>query len=78
METFLNTHDFIGLKCPIPVLKAKRVIRNINLNEEHTFLCDDPASPIDFGHLCANEGLKLDIVKKDNGIFMFKISKNLT
>ena len=73
MEGYLNTHDYTGLKCPLPVLKAKRVIKNIDFNEEHIFICDDPASPIDFKHLCNNEGLKLDITKKSDGKFMFKI-----
>jgi Predicted redox protein, regulator of disulfide bond formation len=65
----------LGLKCPLPVLKAKRVIKNIDFNEEHIFICDDPASPIDFKHLCNNEGLKLDITNKSDGKFTFKIMK---
>ena len=72
----MNTHDYTGLKCPLPVLKAKRVIKNININEEHIFICDDPASPIDFRHLCDNEGLKLQIIDKSNGNFIFKILRN--
>ena len=75
MERYLKTHDYTGLKCPLPVLKAKRVIKNIDFNEEHIFICDDPASPIDFKHLCNNEGLKLDITNKSDGKFMFKIMK---
>ena len=43
-------------------------------NEQHTFICDDPASPIDFKHLCENENLNLDINEK-NGNFVFKIFK---
>ena len=70
----MNNHDFKGLKCPLPVLKAKRVIKDIKRNEEHTFLCDDPASPIDFKYLCENENLNLNITNK-NGIFIFKILK---
>ena len=72
----MNTHDYTGLKCPLPVLKAKRVIKNININEEHIFICDDPASPIDFKHLCDNEGLKLKIKEENNGNFQFKIIRN--
>ncbi len=75
MENYLNTHDYTGLKCPLPVLKAKRVIKKLDLNEEHIFICDDPASPIDFGHLCENEGLKLDVTKTIDGKFIFKIMR---
>ena len=68
----MNIHDFKGLKCPLPVLKAKRIIKVMKDNEDHTFICDDPASPIDFKHLCENENLNLDINEK-NGNFVFKI-----
>mgnify|MGYP001250145433 CR=1 FL=1 len=70
----MNIHDFKGLKCPLPVLKAKRIIKLMKDNEEHIFICDDPASPIDFKYLCANENLSLKITEK-NGNFSFKILK---
>ena len=70
----MTIHNFNGLKCPIPVLKAKRVIKTMSKKEEQTFLCDDPASPIDFKHLCDNENLKLNIEER-NGTFTFKIIK---
>ena len=70
----MKIHNFNGLKCPIPVLKAKRVIKSMSKKEEQTFLCDDPASPIDFKHLCDNENLKLNI-EENNGTFTFKIIK---
>ena len=70
----MNIHDFKGLKCPLPVLKAKRIIKLMKNNEEHIFICDDPASPIDFKHLCDIEKLKLNI-EENNGTFTFKIIK---
>ncbi len=70
----MKLHDFTGLKCPIPVLKAKRVIKMMAKNEQQIFLSDDPASPIDFKHLCDNEKLKLNI-EDNHGTFTFKIIK---
>ena len=26
----IDEHDFTGLKCPLPVLKAKRVLKNLD------------------------------------------------
>ena len=71
----MTKHNFIGLKCPLPVLRAKRVIKNMEPKEEQVFLCDDPASPIDFKHLCDTENLYLN-TEKDKDTFIFKISKN--
>ena len=74
MEYFLKKTDFTGLKCPLPVLKAKRVIKNMKQGESHQFVSDDPGSPIDFSHLCEVENLELKIVKT-HGIYLFNIYK---
>ena len=74
MEYFLEKSDFTGLKCPLPVIKAKRVIKKMKQGESHQFLSDDPSSPIDFSHLCEVENLELDLVKT-NEIYLFNIRK---
>ena len=74
VEYFLKKFDFTGLKCPLPVLKAKRVIKKMKQGEAHQFLSDDPGSPIDFSHLCEVENLDMDFVKTD-GIYLFNIMK---
>ena len=66
--------DFTGLKCPLPVLKAKRVIKKMKQGESHQFISDDPGSPIDFSHLCEVQNLELNFVKT-NGIYLFNIRK---
>jgi len=62
----LKKSDFTGLKCPLPVLKAKRVIKKMKQGESHQFLSDDPGSPIDFSHL---------YFVKTHGIYSFNIRK---
>ena len=70
----MKKSDFTGLKCPLPVLKAKRVINKLKQGESHQFLSDDQSSPIDFSHLCEVENLELNFVKT-KGIFLFNIRK---
>ncbi len=70
----MKKSDFIGLKCPLPVLKAKRVIKKMKKGESHLFLSDDPSSPIDFSHLCEVENLELNFTKT-NGIYLFNVRK---
>ena len=50
----IDEHDFTGLKCPLPVLKAKRVLKNLDKGKAVVFISDDPASPIDFSHFSEN------------------------
>ena len=55
----MSVHDFRGLKCPIPVLKAFKVIKEEKLTMQFTFLSDDPSAPKDFKDFCINTGFIL-------------------
>lgn len=48
--------DFKGLKCPLPVLKARRALKSVTPGTIIRFLADDPAAPLDFAHFCESEG----------------------
>ena len=61
-ELFLiEEHDFTGLKCPLPVLKAKRVLKNLVRGKKVVFISDDPASPIDFNHFQKMKVMKFQL-----------------
>ena len=36
----IEEHDFTGLKCPLPVLKAKRVLKSLEKGNKVTFISD--------------------------------------
>ena len=69
--------DTTGLLCPLPVLKLKKRIKNINKGEVIKIFTDDPAAELDIPHFC-NE-TKYKILKKkqekDNSGFTFYIMK---
>lgn len=48
--------DARGLKCPLPVLKARKEMRGMVGGSVLTILADDPAAIIDFPHFCAEQG----------------------
>ena len=61
----MKTFDFKGLKCPIPVLKAYKIIKHEKKQNNFIFLTDDESAPKDFKEFCLNTGYQLeDIVKK--------------
>ena len=70
----MKKSDFTGLKCPLPVLKAKRVIKKMKQGETQQVVSDDPGSQIDFSHLCEVENLELNFTET-NGIYLFNIRK---
>ncbi len=74
----MEEHDFTGLKCPLPVLKAKRVLKNLAKGKKVVFISDDPASPIDFTHFSENEGYEISIKSTAKGMHYFTMCKGDT
>ena len=71
----IEEHDFIGLKCPLPVLKAKRVLKNLAKKKKVVFISGDPASPIDFTHISENEGYEISNKSTTKGVHYFTMYK---
>ena len=71
----MEEYDFTGLKCPLPVLKAKRVLKNLSKGKKVVFISDDPASPIDFTHFSENEGYEISIKSTIKGMHYFTMYK---
>ena len=64
--------DLTGLKCPLPVLKARRQIGQMTGGVLEV-LADDPAAPLDFDHFCDTSGLTLLKSDATDGVFTFHI-----
>ena len=58
--------NFKGLKCPIPVLRAFKVVKEEKETNEFTFLTDDTSAPKDFKDFCVNTGFILISISKKN------------
>ena len=71
----MEEYDFTGLKCPLPVLKAKRVLKNLAKGKKVVFISDDPASPIDFTHFSENEGYEISTKSTAKGMHYFTMYK---
>jgi len=70
------TLDATGLKCPLPVLKAKKAMRSVAPGQILKILATDPDSPKDFRHFCATTGDELLSTVEHAGIFTFFIRKS--
>ena len=67
--------DTKGLNCPIPVLKARRAMRDLRDGDILTVEATDPASYIAFRHFCDTTGHELlDTTEdKSSGVFTYVI-----
>ena len=64
--------DLTGLKCPLPVLKARRQLAQMT-DGILEVTADDPAAPRDFEHFCDTAGHQLLRNDAEGGVFTFHI-----
>ena len=67
--------DTSGLKCPLPVLKAKKAIKNINSGEQIKVIATDPGAMKDFQHFCKATGDTLESAVEEDNVLTFIIRK---
>ena len=76
--TQMPSFDYRGLKCPLPVLKARRALAQSDVGVIVEFLADDPASPLDMSHFCEAEGHQLVRSDSVESYFVYHIIKGTT
>lgn len=67
------TLDATGLKCPLPVLKANKAIKQVQPGGMLEVLATDPGSIEDFAAFCDTGGHNLLEQSEDDGVFRFII-----
>ncbi|MCA8928753.1 MAG: sulfurtransferase TusA family protein [Alphaproteobacteria bacterium] len=70
-----QTLDATGLKCPMPVLRARRALKALPSGAVLELLADDPASAKDVPAFCEMTGDALEETRQDGGTFTFLIRK---
>lgn len=67
--------DTSGLKCPLPVLKARKAMKALPPGGRLRVLATDPGAVQDFAHFCATTGARLIAQREDNGVLEFELEK---
>lgn len=67
--------DTKGLKCPLPVLRARKAMKPLAGGEVLEVHSTDPSSVQDFQSFCETTGHELLDSSESDGVFMFKIRK---
>ena len=70
MQNNKYTIDLLGLKCPLPVLKANRILKNYAKGDIISFIVDDKAAPDDFKVFCETKNLELLSISKNKNIII--------
>ncbi len=69
----LNTS---GLKCPLPVLKARKAMRDVPAGGVLRVIATDPGAVGDFEHFCKTTGHLLLAQREEGGKLVFDIKKS--
>jgi tRNA 2-thiouridine synthesizing protein A len=67
--------DVKGLNCPLPVLRANRVLRGLGPGERLRVLATDRAAVADFQAFCRETGNALLAWSEEGGVFSFVIRR---
>jgi tRNA 2-thiouridine synthesizing protein A len=67
--------DLRGLRCPQPVLRAKKALRDVSLGGVLVLECTDPLTVIDVPHFARQTGHELTEQRSADGLYIFKLVK---
>ncbi|MDO5073034.1 MAG: sulfurtransferase TusA family protein [Neisseria animaloris] len=69
-----QTLDVIGLKCPLPILRAKKALAQMQTDEVLTVLATDHGAPDDFAAFCRQTGhVLLESSVREDGVFQLVV-----
>lgn len=67
--------DTRGLNCPLPILRAKKALNDMQGGQVLKVVATDPGAVKDFEAFCRSTGQQLVDWKEDAGVFTFNIKK---
>ncbi len=67
--------DASGLQCPLPVLKARKLLQSMESGDQIVLVATDPMSVIDVAHFCREQGHHLMRQDDEDGVFRFTIER---
>jgi tRNA 2-thiouridine synthesizing protein A len=70
-----HTLDAKGLNCPLPILKARKALKDVAAGETLEILSTDPGSVSDFEAFCRQTGNELLESSNDDSVFRFVIRR---
>jgi tRNA 2-thiouridine synthesizing protein A len=69
-----RTLDLRGLRCPVPLLRARAELPTLGAGEPLTILATDPEAPIDLAALAADHGLAFAVDEGDEGVWTITLT----
>jgi tRNA 2-thiouridine synthesizing protein A len=68
--------DLTGLRCPLPVLKTRKMLKSLKAGDRLEVHCTDPLSVIDIPNLIRETGDRVEVAQPAEKLFVFTIEKS--
>ena len=68
--------DVCGLDCPLPLLKARKALRDVGVGQTLEVLATDPGSWRDFAAFAEQSGHGLVAASEADGVFRYVLKRN--
>ncbi|MHB1956348.1 MAG: sulfurtransferase TusA family protein [Sulfobacillus sp.] len=75
VETIALKVDASGLKCPMPVIRAKKGISSVEIGQNMEILATDPGAMADFKAWARSTGNELLLAEQNGDVFRFVIRR---
>ena len=76
MSDFTKELDASGLNCPMPILRAKKALKELNSGDVLRVIATDPGSVKDFEAFAKQTGNELLESVEEGGSFIYRLKKN--
>lgn len=76
MSEFTKELDASGLNCPMPILRAKKALKELNSGDVLRVIATDPGSVKDFEAFAKQTGNELLESIEEGGSFFYRLKKN--
>lgn len=70
-----QTLDAKGLNCPLPILKAKKALKDVPAGGTLEILATDPGAVADFAAFCRTTGNEMLEQGEEGGVYRFVLKK---
>ena len=71
----MQSLDLRGLRCPLPVLRTKKVLKSLAPGDEVEVLATDPQAPKDFQAFCDTTGHALVSSTEADGVYRLVVRR---
>ena len=71
-----TTINLLGLKCPLPALRARKALSRLPAGDVLVVECTDPLAEIDIPNLVRETGDTLEGRAQDGDVLVFRIRKS--